>query len=206
MKIFARDCFYRQGVMALLDKMSFDYTEQGIWVSDKVFLPFFIFPKNNVLAIYNNIIKQRIRSPAMVFCARQTIPFFQDIYFAERFYFVSLDAACDTVEKEIKDSINYYLTERPSEKVALCPYQRLTSREIEVVQYLLQGHKPSLISKNINISYRYISMYKRSAMCKLQVGTFTELYCKVKLLERVLLNESYKVEGRIVTEAILENK
>ncbi|WP_435946908.1 helix-turn-helix transcriptional regulator [Dryocola sp. BD586] len=204
MKIIARECFYRQGVMALLDKMSVEYAEHGIWLSDEVFLPFFIFPANNAFAVYNAVIKQSIRSPALVFCARQAIPFFEDVYFAQKLYFVALDAACETVEKEIGESINRYLSERLSEKTALCPWQRLTGSEIAVVQHLIQGHTPSLISKSSNMSYRHISMLKRSAMGKLQVENFNELYCKIKLLRRLSPTGLCAAEEQIAMQEPLE--
>jgi DNA-binding NarL/FixJ family response regulator len=186
MNTIARECLYRRALGRLLDEMNLEHSEHGLWVSEQYFIPIFIFPDDSAYALYNDIRTRIIRSPALVFCPEHMIPFLQDIYFKERLYFISLNTDCVTVKREIRAMVRRYPKFKPSSALTVSPYLRLSEKEADVVKYLVQGYKQSTISLINNMPVRHISLYKQSAMRKLKVNNFPELYFKVRLLDRSL--------------------
>jgi len=54
---------------------------------------------------------------------------------------------------------------------------RLTPRETEIVEYILQGHPPSLIATTIGVSVGTIRNHKHRLYYKLDITTERELFC-----------------------------
>ncbi|VEC00410.1 Bacterial regulatory proteins, luxR family [Cedecea lapagei] len=186
MKIVAKECFYLHGLLALLERMHLDYTEWGIWVAGQRFIPFFIFTDNNAQALYKSAFQHNVLSPSIMFCSDRARTFLQDIWFREEIYFISLSDDCYTISGKINSAIERVLNPKRQRIVPSCPYIRLDCDEVNVIRFLLKGYKPSMISSSLNMTIRQISLHKRSAMRKLQVKSFVELYFKVKLLDHMI--------------------
>ncbi|NIF33022.1 helix-turn-helix transcriptional regulator [Enterobacter sp. Cy-643] len=185
MRIVAKECFYLDGLLTLLERMHLDYTEWGIWIAGQRFIPFFIFTENNAHALYNSVFRHRIPSPSIIFCSDRAKTFLQDIWYREEIYFISLSDDCYTIGGKINSAIAKILYPKRQRIVPSCPYCRLDCDEINVIRFLLKGYKPAMIAASLSITIRQISLHKRSAMSKLQVKSFAELYFKVKLLDAI---------------------
>lgn len=80
------------------------------------------------------------------------------------------------LSKKIAQSVNF----SKSKLESLKPYQRLSSREIEVLKLLLSGKKNKDIATELNINQKTVSTYKARLFKKLKVSSVVDLINKTK--------------------------
>lgn len=104
--------------------------------------------------------------------------------------FVSKTASMAELEKALRELLkgNHYLSAElvnlllhPKDEGSSNPLDKLSDRELEVVEYLAMGFGAKEISQKMDLDITTVSTYRRRAYDKLQVKNFVEMKDKLNL-------------------------
>ncbi|MFL5746539.1 MAG: response regulator [Niastella sp.] len=93
-------------------------------------------------------------------------------------------AAILSNRKYLGSDMKHILTWEDADKQAGTPFDRLTSRELEVMNHLVEGKNVSEIADILSLHISTISTHKANIMLKLDVSNVVELIKTVQLFNR----------------------
>ena len=160
---------------------SFDPARPGCLVLDVR------MPGMSGLELQRNLVSQGIRIPILILTAHAEVPMAVDALKAGALEFIEKPYSPQGLLDRIQNALTVDARLREKYlKLANIKVQlaRLSEREQQVMQFLVDGRNARFISGRLGISEKTVDFHRRSLLEKIQVGTVVELGRLVEFVER----------------------
>lgn len=143
-----------------------------------------LLPDTDVRALISELARTRPDIPCIVTTASNDVPLAVEAMKAGAVDFVEKPADAESLLQTVRHAIENRPPSGVTQPTRTCLIERLTPRERDVLELLVQGYQSKMIAYELGISQRTVDVYRARLRRRLNANSFAELL-RVAIEERL---------------------